>query len=304
MNVFELFTVFYVLFTGYFCGKYLSLYYGFAGNITGFIIGCIVAVIAYNWLRKKMGIIPQEETKEMKEKESEEFSKYLMLSSIPLRKIDESKLPCGTRTGCLLKYNKEILFLTVSHKMNKQNENWCIETEYDSKKGTKLLKLAFYFAKIANLNDTKIEDIDFCFAKVPIDICPYYQLISADGIIIEQNERVILDLPTDPFEHKSKVFYGFAGQPANKIISSDRPILVTNPIAVTDMEFLKKEKEFIVFKLPVTHPGHDFFEGCSGAPIIDSEKRLVALLVGGNVENNLIYGISIDYCKTLIQIGV
>ena len=48
------------------------------------------------------------------------------------------------------------------------------------------------------------------------------------------------------------------------------------------------------FRLPVPHPGHGAFEGCSGAPIVDLNRKVVTLVVGGNTEKNTIQGIAIQ----------
>jgi len=73
-------------------------------------------------------------------------------------------------------------------------------------------------------------------------------------------------------------------------------------MAVLGLTFERSEGDFFVFKLPFPHPGHDSFHGCSGAPIIDSEARVIALLCGGNTQENTVYGISLKKMKAILDI--
>ncbi len=50
------------------------------------------------------------------------------------------------------------------------------------------------------------------------------------------------------------------------------------------------------------HPGHEFFKGCSGAPIIGEDGKVVSLVSGGSLETNEIYGNNLSKCiRTLDQ---
>jgi len=50
------------------------------------------------------------------------------------------------------------------------------------------------------------------------------------------------------------------------------------------------------FKMPENHPGHECFEGCSGAPIIGEDGKVVSLVSGGCVETNEIFGNNLSKC--------
>ncbi len=50
------------------------------------------------------------------------------------------------------------------------------------------------------------------------------------------------------------------------------------------------------FKLPKNHPGHKIFQGCSGAPIIGKDGKVVSLVSGGCLEQNEIYGCNLQKC--------
>jgi len=54
-----------------------------------------------------------------------------------------------------------------------------------------------------------------------------------------------------------------------------------------------------LFKLPGEHPGHKFFYGCSGAPIIDAKGYIVAF-VSGTTEQGLIRGFPASVAKSIL----
>ena len=48
----------------------------------------------------------------------------------------------------------------------------------------------------------------------------------------------------------------------------------------------------------------DDFRGCSGAPILDEEGRMVALACSVAVDTRLLYAFSIEECRRLIDIAI
>lgn len=63
----------------------------------------------------------------------------------------------------------------------------------------------------------------------------------------------------------------------------------------------RTEGVYHYFKLPVDHPGHEAFRGCSGAPIVGDDRRVVALVTGGDIDANEISGITISAFKKAID---
>jgi hypothetical protein len=64
------------------------------------------------------------------------------------------------------------------------------------------------------------------------------------------------------------------------------------------------EDDLLAFHLPVEHPGHEYFYGCSGAPIIDAEGHVVALVCKGDMETSTVYGISLRRYQVALDIHV
>jgi hypothetical protein len=89
--------------------------------------------------------------------------------------------------------------------------------------------------------------------------------------------------------------YAFAGQIKPELHGS--MAFVTDMIVCPGLRYLRSEGEFHIFQLPVEHPGHQEFKGCSGAPIVDVNKTLVAIVCDGDTSTNTIRGVSVARYK-------
>ena len=78
-------------------------------------------------------------------------------------------------------------------------------------------------------------------------------------------------------------------------------LFVTQHRIYTDLKYKEKQEDYYVFELPYEHPGDEHFQGCSGAPIIDTKGNVVALVCSGDEDTNLIYGISLKKFKVAID---
>ena len=47
--------------------------------------------------------------------------------------------------------------------------------------------------------------------------------------------------------------------------------LITELRTYTNLKYMGDEDDYYVFELPFEHPGHEHFQGCSGAPIVDAK---------------------------------
>jgi hypothetical protein len=146
----------------------------------------------------------------------------------------------------------------------------------------------------------KSEDIDFSYASVPHDIVSTYQEIGAGGYIQKQAQRIVFNetFESDPQPNE---LYAFAGQTK---FSKENWFLCSTIMAVMGLKFERSEGYLHIFKLPFPHPGHDSFHGCSGAPIIDAQGKVVALVCGGDMEQNTVNGISLKRMRSILDIQI
>jgi hypothetical protein len=231
----------------------------------------------------------------------EEWIDKIVLSSIPLKQINERGMPINYASGCIISYVGKRLLLTVQHATGNMG-NWVIETKYVPGHGTKGFRLGgMIFLKECNLTTGIWRDIDFSYVIIPDNIQPYFQEISpADRRIITETPRLIntVDFNVIPDDNYR---YGFYGQ--TRIIKDDiqQYVLARHSIEL-DMQYLGIADDMYKFRLNREHPGHIYYQGCSGAPIIDSDGNVVALVVQGDSSENVIYGIALKRYKIAIDI--
>lgn len=230
--------------------------------------------------------------------EREDWKEKIILSSIPLRQLDEKKYPICSASGCIISYSSKRLILTVAHATGNMG-NWAIEVKFEQGKGTKMYQIGtMNFLREGDISSGQFKDIDFSYAIIPQDVQSYYQEVLPNGTIKKEVPRLINIINFDIVPDKEEK-YGFSGQ--TRILCNGKYLIAT-PMLELDMRYLKEENEFYVFKLSHKHPGHEYYQGCSGAPIIDTHGNIVALVVSGDISRKIIYGVSLIKYKVAIDI--
>jgi hypothetical protein len=233
-----------------------------------------------------------------------DFQRAIFVSSVLLKEIGPDKLPKRLGSGCLIDYEGKRILLTVSHTTKNQGK-WCMELRYEPGKGTSLYSLgAMNFLAKGSLASTSLEDIDFSYVEVPASLQPKRQeILSA----IEIGEEIPVTVHRLDFHVKPSADsrYGFCGavMPSLEKHPSDT-LLVAELKIYEGLSYLRNEDDYYVFKLPMPHPGHEHFHGTSGAPVIDDEGRVVALVCSGCVETDEIFAISVARYRSVLDILV
>jgi hypothetical protein len=232
--------------------------------------------------------------------EREEWISKIILSCISLRQLNELRKPVGFASGCLIDYFNKRIVLTVAHATG-NNKNWGIEIKSKEKIGTQLYNIgAMMFLTHGNISTAKIKDVDFSYATVPNDLQPFYQEINETGKIINQVPRDILQINFD-IEPSMDKKYGFCGQSR---FSTNNWLLYSQSNLILDLKFVGLEEDYYKFKLPAKHPGHDYFKGTSGAPILDMDGNAIALVCHGDEKEDIIYGVALKKYKSALDIEV
>jgi hypothetical protein len=226
----------------------------------------------------------------------------ILHSSVPLRQLNKERLPVGIASGCLVDYLGKRILLTVSHATGNQ-ENWAIELCYEKNMDTKVYPLgAMHFLKKFSLDDLDAKDIDFSYVEVPRDLVPYRQDVHLSGDIMNQAQIEVFkpDFMSEPNE---KERYGFSGTVMPSIEKHPSQTYFNTELKVFhNLTYRGKQEDYYIFELPIQHPGHEHFRGCSGAPIIDTQGNVVALVCNGCQKTNRIYGISLRQYKIALDI--
>jgi hypothetical protein len=226
------------------------------------------------------------------DEEQKQWLKWVHLTSIPLRCFAPDESPVGTASACLINYRNRRFVLTVAHAVRMGSSNWvAIELGFDKSKGTEIYRLpSFLYLGELKRGTGDVTDVDYCYTEIPADIEPTFQHWTPLGPQSEKQTRYIFN-QSELGEPNANELYAFSGE-----VHAERHgahAVVTQPTVYPGLRYSKSEGPFHEFMLPVPHPEHDSFRGCSGAPIVDMQRRLVALVTRGDVVENIIYGVSL-----------
>jgi len=223
----------------------------------------------------------------------------LTLTSIPLRKLGSRLTPESVASGCLVDYGEKRILLTVAHATGDMG-NWAIEIAFDESRGeAQCYQLGdMHYLESGSLSTGRSRMVDLAYAEVPSDLQPRYQKLTPEGRVEHDQAREIL-VPDFDVEPSAGETYGFAGQIRTALRGR---FLLAESAAYYPLTFDRREGDYFVFRLPFPHPGHEHFEGCSGAPILDSNGRLVALVCHGRIDEDSIYGVSLRRYRGALDI--
>jgi hypothetical protein len=228
----------------------------------------------------------------------QQLVELITLSSIPIRNIGKDGMPKGLASSCIIKYEGKHILLTVHHATGNM-ENWGVQVRYDSFKGSLIKPLGgMNFLKSINIKTNKAKDIDFSYVEIPEEIESYSQEIDPiSGSVITETKRLASDIDFNITPDKNEL-YGFSGQVKAELAGNS---LKTELRTYTDLKYVGDEDDYYIFELPFQHPGHEHFQGCSGAPIMDTKGNVVALVCKGDIPSNRVYGISLKRYEIAIN---
>lgn len=230
-------------------------------------------------------------------------------SSVSLTKLDAEFKIGGIASGCLIDFPDGRVIATVSHVI-KEPPALHLElfwSEEKRKSYTRRLDLKEpspkEFEASAELQLLKRRSLDFAYQKLPNTDVPLFQNLdqSGSGKVLSSRPKIIYS-PEAIQTPQPGVLYGFAGRTLPKVEKHPNVSILQGKLRVQyGLVCVGIVNGLYAFQLPLEHPGHDFYRGCSGAPIIDIEGNIVALVCRGCVEESLIYGFPIERYKFLLE---
>ncbi len=229
----------------------------------------------------------------------------ILYSSCQLCELNAARQPVSVGSGCLVRLpDTRLLLLTVSH-VTGNHGNWSIQLGYDKASGSACYQIGAlnYIARLT-LPDASATKVDFSYALVPSDLQAFREELTSNGRLTAQHPVAIFDWPSDATPSTADSF-GFAGTVLGGMqpnpVDPARPILASELRAYTDLSYVRREGDFHVFGLPFPHPGHEHFQGCSGAPIISSTGIPVGLVSRGRTDTHEVYGLALDHYLPIVQ---
>lgn len=216
-------------------------------------------------------------------------------SSVQLRKLDAQGFPCSIGSGCLLDFKEHRLLITVFHVAEKSSK-WCAQVKFnEERQETEVLFLnEFSFIGDFSADKKNIVDVEFSFHPVKPDFKCYFHNRNWCGETLEITERPVINASEISAPNKLTA-YGFSGDIRPELIP-DQNSFITDHHIYHGLKYDRTENDLHYFKMPEEHPGHDFFKGCSGSPIIGEDGKVVSLVSGGSLKTNEIYGNNLSKC--------
>ena len=216
-------------------------------------------------------------------------------SSVQLRKHEGNDMPSSIGSGCLLDFKGRRFLLTVFH-VTEKSSKWSAQIKYNDKvhKVEVLFLNAFSFLADYSKNKKSIKDVEFSFHPVHPDLTFYFHNRTWKDETVEIKERPVFTVD-DIGEPNKEIYYGFSGD-IKPTSMPDLNAFETTQHIYHGLKYDRLENDMHYFKLPEDHPGHEMFQGCSGAPIIGEDGKVVSLVSGGCAINNEIYGCNLQKC--------
>lgn len=229
----------------------------------------------------------------------------LHLLTLNLIQLDETRMPIGYASGCLIHYRERIFVATVSHATGNYG-NWAIEIGLDPSTGKmamyQLGQMSFVQKFVLKRNKLKEREFDFSYKLLNEAIYPRRQVINKE-CIIEYDEAIVpicTELSDQPNPDKR---YGFWG--CTKQDKEGKFVKVTQQCE-TDLRFEKigEHNQLYFFRTPVSYRSYKEYQGCSGAPIMSEDGDFVALTVEGDKKKTGIFGLPIHTVRPLFDVEI
>jgi hypothetical protein len=237
------------------------------------------------------------------------LNRKIILSSVPVRELNQEGLPIDSASGCFIKGPEKDFFVTVSHATGNQGR-WAFDVRWDPEVGQTLTYQLgnMMFFKTGKLGISFPKNLDFSYREIPKNVNSFLQILTENGEVKLSRKRLKLNIGDITVANKN-LSYGFFGQvPVDEYNETTDLVgveaFINSPTFIGGLRFEKKVEsgDYLKFSLPGEHPGHDKFGGTSGAPILDSQGRLVSLVRGGNEDENVIYGLNLYKHKAVFSV--
>jgi len=229
-------------------------------------------------------------------KNTEDFKGMMDLATVRLYKgIDKSLTPDDARNGFLVQRGKRTIVITAAHEME-LDDHWFVDMNINKGHSSVHAPLnglmRWWRADLSTDKDP--EELDIAWAD--LDMSAFSKLLLAEGW--DPKEPLPIYPYIGPIETpKEDTLYGFH---ALSKVDIDANLRLVFPIFATEVDLrythVDPIKDVYVFDMAREHQGHPYYKGASGCPIANEEGQIVSILLGGNSEENILWGAKLtDY---------
>lgn len=221
---------------------------------------------------------------------------WVALTSHPLNRFDDQGELCGIASATLIEHRGSRALITAAH--IDVSSGWVLRTGVDSDRIRYFRPHSQNFARALNYRRSTgdFAESDLCICPVPEDLSSSAQerLPRHIGAAVDRHVFCLGDVE----DAEASQTYAFAGE-----VMPERHAphtYFTQPSVYPGLKLVREDRHVYEFRLPVDHPGHDQFKGCSGAPVVDLNKKVVGIVISGVEKGNVIKAVRIQpYLKLL-----
>ncbi len=238
----------------------------------------------------------------------------MVRSSIQVFMADANLLkPEVFGSSCILSYQDRLFFISVFHVVNYDLTTFLETNLPPNDIGPPMHPIgglcSYDLFEISNDMKVKVFDdllqktmgtLDLTFAEIKGSFSLLQPEVDFGAFKIEASNKIFFDIADIAIPDKNKT-YGFFGKIKPEY---NGKYLTMTPTLKNNLEFHRTNGYFHIFLAPEIILRKEDYEGCSGAPIIDSEGNLVAIACKVRVGSKMIYGFSIQECIKLIKISI
>lgn len=223
----------------------------------------------------------------------EDWLQWMLTTSVPLVHLDGKGDVIGQASSAMLEFQGGRFVISVAHAIPKDSRGWAIEIGLDPRKGTEVYHInAFVYPGEFRRSERTFRELDLCIARAAADVEPRYEFRTPRGLF-DQRPRHIFSVD-DFADPDAGTTYAFSGRVRPERHGADT--FVSEVHVYPGLKFAGTNAEIHEFRLPVSHPGHDAFRGCSGAPMVSAARKIVGLVTSGCEVDNVVRAISVSRC--------
>jgi hypothetical protein len=212
---------------------------------------------------------------------------------------------------CLISYQDRLFFISVSHVTDFEGLATLMETTLPFDERGPILKTVggiCYFDLINMKKDLiSVEEfekvlqtgkrLDISFAEIKDPVTLLQPEMDFGAFKVHANNKAILHMD-EIAEPQKEERYGFYGKVKPEYFG--KGLKMTSTLK-HNLKFHRTNKDFHIFLAPEVIKDSLDYEGCSGAPILDSNGKLVALACAIRTGTRIIYGFPITEGKKLLD---
>lgn len=225
--------------------------------------------------------------------------------TVDLVKLDQNNEPCaGFCSGFLMERNGKLYVVSAGHGLG--NGEWYFQTHVsdDNSCETALIPMKGVFTlhkvEVHSSGAASFQPIDFAWCEISFSALA--KDMKKKPYLIEGTDFLkytgpldgvpVGDLPYTYAAHNRREYSGALGRNLLELGGTYESCMTYDGI--------DSETGWYRFALARKHQGHSYYKGASGSPIFEPEGRIVSILLYGDKDNDILFGLPLNQYQACI----